>query len=421
MAYNKRQTLIANTEAIQTLFRIEKEHRPPTDAEREILSRYNGFGGLKCVLNPTETLADRNRWAVSELELFPLVENLKKVIKETSASDTEYKMTWSSVKQSVLTSFYTDKRITDAIAGALSFAEIRIDKMLDPSAGMGVFSQSFTQRQTQITAFEKDKLTGRILRALSADNLMKEIHIKGFEEIPSDKNGSFDLVTSNIPFGNMVVYDRAYAKGKDAIKEVSTRAIHNYFFVKGLDTLREGGILAFITSRGVLDSPQNEPIRRYLMENSRLISALRLPDKLFSENAGTDVGSDLIVLQKQSGKGIANKNEELFTQSFSVSKGDGFSFAFHHNVLFEGDTDEVKKRIIATNKRLDTDPYGKPCWAYTHEKGIDGIALDLKQKLSADVANRIDKNLYRTGVPNVGDIVLLAYEGHLLFFIFRHI
>lgn len=105
MAYNKRQTLIANTEAIQTLFRIEKEHRPPTDAEREILSRYNGFGGLKCVLNPTETLADRNRWAVSELELFPLVENLKKIIKETSASDTEYKMTWSSVKQSVLTSF----------------------------------------------------------------------------------------------------------------------------------------------------------------------------------------------------------------------------------------------------------------------------------------------------------------------------
>ncbi|MGI6573821.1 MAG: N-6 DNA methylase [Fermentimonas sp.] len=74
-------------------------------------------------------------------------------------------------------------------------------------------------------------------------------------------------------------------KGKDPIKEVSTRAVHNYFFVKGLDTLREGGIMAFITSRGVLDSPKNEPIRRYLMENSRLISALRLPDKMFSENA----------------------------------------------------------------------------------------------------------------------------------------
>lgn len=404
MAYNKKQTLIANTEAIQTLFRIEKEHRLPTDAEREILSRYSGFGGLKCVLNPTDTLADRNRWAASELELFPLVENLKNIIKEASASDTEYKMTWNSIKQSVLTSFYTDKRITDAIAGALDSAEIRIDKMLDPSAGMGVFSQSFAGRKTQITAFEKDKLTGRILRALSTDNPMKEIHIKGFEEITADKNGTFDVITSNIPFGNMVVYDRAYAKGKDPIKEVSTRAVHNYFFVKGLNTLREGGIMAFITSRGVLDNPQNEPIRRYLMENSRLISALRLPDKLFSENAGTDVGSDLIVLQKQTGKGIANKNEELFTQSFSVPKGDGSGIAFHHNALFEGDSGDVKNRIIATNKQLDTDPYGKPCWIYTHENGADGIAVELEKKLSADVQNRLDKYLYRTGVSNEDNI-----------------
>lgn len=402
MAYNKKQTLIANTEAIQTLFRIEKEHRPPTDAEREILSRYNGFGGLKCVLNPTETLADRNRWAASELEVFPLVENLKKIIKEASAGDTEFKMIWNSVKQSVLTSFYTDKRITDAVAGALGSAEIRIDKMLDPSAGMGVFSQSFAQRQTQITTFEKDKLTGRILRALSADNPMAEVHIKGFEEIPADKNGAFDVITSNIPFGNMVVYDRAYAKSKDPIKDVSTRAVHNYFFVKGLDTLREGGILAFITSRGVLDSPKNEPIRRYLMENSRLVSVLRLPDGMFSENAGTDVGSDLIILQKQSGKGIENKLEELFIQSFGVLQEDGENVAFYHNALFEGE--DVKNRTVATRKELGTDPYGKTCWTYIHENGADGIAVELEKKLSADVALRLDKYLYRTGVPNEDDM-----------------
>lgn len=162
--------------------------------------------------------------------------------------------------------------------------------------------------------------------------------------------------------------------------------------------------MAFITSRGVLDSPKNEPIRRYLMENSRLISALRLPDKMFSENAGTDVGSDLIVLQKQTGKGIANKTEELFTQSFSVPKGDGFSIAFHHNALFEGDSDEVKSRLVATDKTMDTDPYGKPCWVYTHEKGIDGIADDLTRKLFVDVNIRLDKQLYRTGVASNEDI-----------------
>ena len=404
MAYSKKRTLIANTEAIQTLFRVEREHRKPTDAEREILSRYNGFGGLKCVLNPTDTLADLNRWTESEKVLFPLVANLKDTVRQNTMSNQEFNLFWNSVKQSVLTSFYTDKRITDAVANVLREADIRIDKMLDPSAGMGVFAQSFAHPHTQVTAFEKDKITGRILRALSSDKQNTTIHIQGFEEIPADKNGTFDLITSNIPFGNMVVYDRAYAKGKDPIKEVSTRAVHNYFFVKGLDTLREGGILAFITSRGVLDSPQNEPVRRYLMENSRLISVLRLPDKLFSENAGTDVGCDLIVLQKQSRKGIANKTEELFTQSFSVAKGDSFSVAFHHNALFEGDTDEVKNRIIATNKQMDTDPYGKSCWVYAHEKGIDEIAVDLNQRLSADVASRMDKYLYRTGVPNEDNI-----------------
>ena len=400
MPYNKRQTLIANTEAIQTLFRVEREHRRPSDTEREILSRYSGFGGLKCVLNPTDTLADLNRWTASEKELFPLVANLKDIIRQNTVSEQEFSLFWNSIKQSVLTSFYTDRQITDAIAGALSSADIRIDKMLDPSAGMGVYSQSFAQRQTQVTAFEKDKITGRILRALSSDNPMTEIHIQGFEEIPADKNGTIDLITSNIPFGNMVVYDRSYAKGKDPIKGLATRAVHNYFFVKGLDTLREGGIMAFITSRGVLDSPKNEAIRRYLMENSRLVSALRLPDGMFSENAGTDVGSDLIVLQKQTGKGIAGKDEELFTQSFSVPQGDGFSIAFHHNALFEGDSDEVKQRLIATNKTMDTDPYGKPCWIYTHENGTEGIVSELENKLSGDIARRLDKQLYRTGVPN---------------------
>lgn len=403
MAYNKRQTLIANTEAIRTLFRIEKEHRLPTTAEHEVLSRYNGFGGLKCVLNPTDTLADLNRWTESEKELFPLVAELKETIRQNTVSNQEFNLFLNSIKQSVLTSFYTDKRIADAIADVLYNAGIRIDKMLDPSAGMGVFTQSFARPYTQVTAFEKDKITGRILRALSSDRQNTEINIQGFEEIPAEKNGTFDLITSNIPFGNMVVYDRAYAKGKDPIKEVSTRAVHNYFFVKGLDALREGGIMAFITSRGVLDSPKNEPIRRYLMENSRLISALRLPDKMFSENAGTDVGSDLIVLQKQTGKGVANKTEELFTQSFSVPKGDGFNIAFHHNALFEGDSEEVKSRLVATDKTMDTDPYGKPCWVYTHEKGIDGIADDLTRKLFVDVNNRLDKQLYRTGVASNED------------------
>lgn len=117
------------------------------------------------------------------------------------------------------------------------------------------------------------------------------------------------------------------------MKQLSTKAIHNYFFVKGLDSIKEGGLLAFITSQGVLDSPKNEPIRRYLTQHSRLVSALRLPSGMFSEKAGTEVGSDLIVLQKQSGKGITSSEEKTFVQTFAVSKGDGISIAFTHNAL----------------------------------------------------------------------------------------
>ena len=121
-----------------------------------------------------------------------------------------------------------------------------------------------------------------------------------------------------------MVYDREYSRGKDALKRESTRAIHNYFFVKGLDCIKEGGLLAFITSQGVLDSPRNEAIRRYLMQNSRLISALRLPSGMFSDNAGTDVGSDLIVLQKQTGKEIGEGIEQQFVRNRFCSQGRRF-------------------------------------------------------------------------------------------------
>lgn len=157
-------------------------------------------------------------------------------------------------------------------------------------------------------------------------------------------------------------------------------------------------MLAFITSQGVLDAPRNEPIRRYLMQNSRLISAIRLPSGMFSENAGTEVGSDLIVLQKQSGKDIGKGLEQAFVRSFPVPKGDGFSMAFNHSSLFEGDWQEVQTRTIATSRTMGTDPYGKPTWVYEFDGGIVEMADSLRIQLSADIEQRFDKKLYETGV-----------------------
>ncbi|TYK32737.1 DUF2958 domain-containing protein, partial [Bacteroides pyogenes] len=158
-------------------------------------------------------------------------------------------------------------------------------------------------------------------------------------------------------------------------------------------------LLAFITSQGVLDSPKNEAIRRYLMQNSRLISALRLPSGMFSENAGTEVGSDLIVLQKQSGKEIGEGIEQQFVETVSVPKGDGFSIAFNHNSLFEGEWKDIAHRTIATERTMGRDPYGKPAWEYRFDGNIDDMAESIRTQLSLEFEQRFDRKLYETGIP----------------------
>ncbi len=390
MPYHKKEALQANLEAVRTLLALENTRRAPSESEKETLRRYNGFGGLKCVLLPATDPADIDRWPRAERELFPLIRELRKIIdRGTSGSDST--RLWNSIKSSVLTSFYTDERIVRAIAAGLGMSGFPLRRMLDPSAGMGVFSRALAGEQTDVVSFEKDLVTGRILRLLTADNPRQTVRVEGFEEIEAREVGRFDLVASNIPFGNFVIYDRAYSKGKDAAKREATRAIHNYFFVKGLDCLREGGLLAFITSRGVADSPSNAFIREHLMAHSRLVSALRLPDGMFSENAGTEVGSDLLILQKETGKGVQNDLERLFTQSVSIeSSGESFT----ENALFaEGN------HAISTAYSIGTDAYGKPAPVYTHAGGIEGIARDLEARISADMAVRFDRKIYQREMP----------------------
>ena len=390
MTYHKKEALQANLDAVRTLLALENTRRAPSESDRATLRRYNGFGGLKCVLLPATDPADIDRWPRDERNLFPLVRELREIINQ-GASESDATRLWNGIKSSVLTSFYTDEHIVWAIAAGLGMSGLPLRRMLDPSAGMGVFSRALADEQTEVVSFEKDLVTGRILRLLTADNPRQTVRIEGFEEIEAREAGRFDLVASNIPFGNFAIYDRAYSKGKDAAKREATRAIHNYFFVKGLDCLREGGLLAFITSRGVADSPTNAPIREHLMEHSRLVSALRLPDGMFSENAGTEVGSDLLILQKETEKGVQNEWEQLFTQSVSIESG-GESFT--ENALFaEGN------HSVATTYRIGTDAYGKPAPIYTHEGGIEGIARDLEARISADMAARFDRKIYRSGLP----------------------
>lgn len=382
MGFNKRQHLQLNIDALRIAFKLEKEKRQATVGERLLMMQYSGFGGLKFVLNPIVNEIDINHWKKTEHDLFPITQELHQLLKENSEDEKQYRKYVDSIKSSVLTAFYTPPQVIDTISASLRESGLNIEKFLEPSAGIGSFIQSFSENQSaNVIAYEKDLLTGKILKQLY---LKSNIRISGFEEIPEKEQNSYDVVASNIPFGDTSVFDLSYSRSKDTAKVQAARSIHNYFFLKGTDMLREGGLLVYITSQGILNSPKNEPIRRALMQDNNLVSVVRLPNNLFTEYAGTEVGSDLIILQKNTAKQSLTDAEELFCQSKQTQ------YNTPGNALFQDST-----RIVHTEQKLDTDPYGKPALIFTHKGGVTGIAKDLKQMLTDDFEKHLDLNLYK--------------------------
>lgn len=424
MAYNKKAHLKDNIEAIKLAFALEREGRTATPEEQAVLRAYSGFGGIKAVLNPASSLADVARWTKSDRELFPLVSQLHSVIRSHSKDEAEYKRYFSSLKNSVLTAFYTPQDIVSVLASELGNYGIAPSRFLDPSSGTGVFVDAFQQHSAQqqlseqqlseqqsseqqpseqqsseqqpsrtglsptglsrpeIVCFEKDLLTGKILSHLHPE---AKVEITGFEDSGLRYLNRFDITASNIPFGDVAVFDPSFTKSKSLVRQHAAKSLHNYFFLKGLDNIREGGILAFITSQGVLDSPANENIRYQLMQHSHLVSAIRLPNNLFTDGAGTEVGSDLIILQKKSDKTEPLTDDE---HAFIASspRPEGFST---NDYIFRNIP------IIHTKASVDTDPYGHPAMVYIHEGGLSGITSQLRSLLRNDFYRRLNVPLYQ--------------------------
>ena len=377
-----------NIEAIRLAFRLGVAGRSAQTAEeREILRKYAGFGGLKCILNDANELADAAKWSKSEIELFAPTVELRRLIHDYSHNDKEFAGYMDSLKASVLTAFYTDNRIVDAISDALKYSGVEVKSFLEPSAGQGAFIDSFLRNDrypsAEVLAYEKDLLTGKILSALHPSILTR---IEGFEKIESDFNGYFDVAASNVPFGDFAIADPAYAVSKEIAYRQSTKAIHNYFFLKALDQVREGGLVAFIASQGVMNAA-SPFVRMELVKRADLVAALRLPNNTFSDNAGTDAGSDLIILQKHTGKKALSADEEFFIQSVvdrgTKVPGNKFFQAFPQNV-------------ICTDAKVGTDQYGKPAIVYTHTGGVDGIADDLRKALDESLHLRLNPELYNS-------------------------
>ena len=388
MSYNRLQVMRDNIEAVRLVLKLGVAGRGAQTAEEiAVLRKYAGFGGLKCILNDANELADAAKWSKSDIELFAPTVELRRLIHDYSHDDKEFNRYMESLKASTLTAFYTDNRIVDAISDALKYQGVEIKSFLEPSAGQGAFIDSFLRNDkypgAEVLAYEKDLLTGKILSALHPSILTR---IEGFEKIESDFNGYFDVAASNVPFGDFAVADPAYAVSKEIGYRQAAKSLHNYFFLKGLDQVREGGLIAFITSQGVMNAA-SPFIRMALVKQADLVAALRLPNNTFSDNAGTDVGSDLIIFQKHTGKESLSADEEFFIQSVvdrgTKVPGNKFFQAFPQNV-------------ICTDAKVGTDQYGKPAIVYHHDGGIDGIAGDLRKALDESLHLRLNLELYNS-------------------------
>lgn len=256
-----------NLLAIQTLKQIESENRMATPEEQEILSKYVGWGGLAQAFD-----SENEQWSKEFAQL----------------SDALTPKEYEDARKSVLDSFFTSPAIIDGIYEALDKFGFNGGNLLEPSCGVGNFlgkMPSEMAEHTNIYGVEIDSISGRIAKQLYPD---ADIQITGFENT-NFQNGSFDVAVGNVPFGDLNFPDKQYG----------TTKLHDFFFAQTLDKVKEGGIVAFVTSKGTLDK-KDESFRMQLAEKADLIGAVRLPNNAFKANAGTEVTSDIIFLQKRS-------------------------------------------------------------------------------------------------------------------------
>ena len=261
-----KQKFARNIEAIRTLFKLEEEHRGATAEEQQVLSQYVGWGGLADAFDP-----NKENWSAEYTQLKELL------------SEDEY----AAARASTLNAHYTSPTVIRGIYNAVEHMGFRSGNILEPSMGVGNFFGMLPDSMvgSRLYGVELDSITGRIAQKLYPQ---ADITVAGFET--TDRRDFYDLAVGNVPFGQYKVNDKAYNK--------LGFSIHNYFFAKAIDQIRPGGVIAFVTSRYTMDS-KDSTARKHMAERANLLGAIRLPNNAFKANAGTEVVSDIIFLQKR--------------------------------------------------------------------------------------------------------------------------
>ncbi|MBB6107838.1 SNF2 family N-terminal domain-containing protein [Mucilaginibacter lappiensis] len=353
--------------------------QPLSETEIEKLKKYAGFGGLKAVLFPPGGLSEWTKFGASaaDIKLYPQVIELHALLKE-KLTVTQYKAAFDSLKSSSQTAYFTPGYIPRAIYSAMREANILPKRLYEPSAGAGVFIEEAVtvfEGLQQINAVEKDIITGKVLTALcSVYNLPVKVQIKKLEETAAAEKAQSDLVISNIPFGKIAVHDPAYNKSGISSK------VHTYFFAKGLDKIKDGGILSYIVTDAFLNNPSNETARKYLFTSADLLSVAVLPANLMKENANVEVGMHLILVQKNDTKEILSEAESLLIETVEVKNSIG---KYHLNAWLAG-----KNELVYADEIIeDINARGKASQVAWQNGEMQDIVPLLQEQLIAGFSN----------------------------------
>ncbi len=385
MAYNQLQKLNNNITAIRIALTWKKE-KALIASDKEALQKYSGFGGIKAILYPKASKEDWIKLNATneDLRLYPKMMELHELLTEHLSAQ-QYKEAIQSIKNSVLTAFYTPSIVPQTLYSVFKEHNIHPKQIYEPSSGAGIFIteavKTFQSIQS-ITAVEKDMLSGRVLSALSSTlPLPANVHITGFEQAPINDNGKYDLIVSNIPFGNFSVYDKDYPD-----KEIAGK-IHNYFFAKGLDKISDGGLLAYITTDGFLNNPSNQTAREYLFNEANFISLTVMPDNLMKDTGNTEAPSHLLIVQKNERKQELSTEEKYLIATIAQENEFGSyhlnSYIHQHPEIIAGD--EIK---------AGKNQYGNAHQTVWQHGNINAIAEKLSSTVQEGIEKRFNKSMF---------------------------
>lgn len=381
--YTPAQRLEGNVSAIEVIAKLFKEGRKATDEEKQILSRFRGWGQID-QLSKFYSVDQMRRDTYGNSPYRRLANAI-----ETLDPDGK-KGVFAGIKRAALSSYYTPTKIASAMNSFLSLAGFKGGTFLDPSMGNGIFEGTLPkdiQERTMITGVELDWLSGQISRALYPD---ADVRICGFEKSELTPN-SQDVVTSNVPFGDIEVNDPTWKNDNSPVKRSAQKRIHNYYAVKMLELTRPGGIVAMMTSPAVMDTQSNQHIRRYIAEQGEFLGAVRLPDNTFQ---GTGAMADIIYIRKWKDEEDAQKTrenpdyvarEQAFLSSAETTapnKRNGEKQKVSHNAYYASNRKNMIGDVVAGNQ------YNDKSFGLHSELTTDQIAKEVEKAVKRIVGDR---------------------------------